>query len=1151
MKTKEVHTPQDCLRILESDFRDTDQNEEGSSLNDRRFMDIMEAGISVDEAGNYSLPLPFNQRKVELFNNRKLVMQRVWSLKKKLERDVNYCNEYKEFMRDMLDKGFAEEVEESAVTRNDKVWYIPHFGVYHKVKKKIRVVFDCAARYGGLSLNDTLYKGPDLTNSLVGILCRFREQPIAFACDIEKMFYSFHVPAPDRDFLRFLWWKDGNTNSHLATYRMTAHIFGAVSSPACATYGLRYAAKDLASKYGTAANSFISRNFYVDDGLQSVRSVQEARELVKQTVALCRERNIRLHKFISNSPIVLNSLPQSECAMESSILEFDRAEPATERVLGILWDVKQDSFLFRIQLDKHPTTRRSILSASSSVFDPLGWISPFIVRARGILQRLCRDRLEWDDVVPGDILEMWNKWYNEISAFQQLRISRGFHHINYHYDRVVQLHHFADASSYAYGACSYLRIVDDRGRVSVNLAMAKARVAPISSTTIPRLELTAAVIAARLAVILDRELSFKNIEHYYWTDSQIVLGYLANESSRFKVYVSNRIQEIHSVSRSAQWRHISGQENPADLASRGMSAANLVKSDLWFHGPSFLHKQTLELGNLTPIVVPNDDLELKRVNACTRTREEAGLDISIFSSFSCWRALRRALARAKYYIQKLKGRIHKGVTTRSKSRSGTIHSQYSLQALKVEDLLEAEQLIFKVVQYSYYSEEIDLLRSEEDIPSASSLIKLDCFIDDIGLLRVGGRLKFAHLYTERKHPVVLPKGAHVSTLVVRDCHQAVKHQGRGMTLNEVRARGFWVVGLNQLVKSLIHACVPCRILRGRVQSQKMADLPRDRVQPAPPFTYCGVDLFGPFLVKERRSEVKRYGVLFTCLASRAVHIEMAYSLTTDAFIQCLRKFLAIRGPIRLLRCDNGTNFVGASKELTKAIDGIQISGLKEFLLNNNCDLEFRWNPPGASHMGGAWERLIRVARSILSSLIDQHGSRIDDNSLSTFFYEIAAIINCRPLSLETVTDAQSPEPLTPNHLLTGKSRIVLPPPGQFCREDVYSIKRWRCVQHLADRFWQRWKDEYLSYLQTRGKWQQKQRDMRIGDIVLIKGENAFRNDWRRGMVEELFPSKDGHVRHVKLRMGAARRTDSTDTQEAGSTLIRPIHKLVLLLPSEL
>ena len=660
VKTKEIFTPQECLKLLEHDLRDPDPSRDGSSLNDRQFISTMERGMVVDKSGSYSLPLPFNSRKGELFDNKNLVMNRAMSLKRKLEKNPDYKRDYSAFMKDTLDRGFAEKVQQPDTAPKEKVWYIPHFGVFHKVKKKIRVVFDCSARYRGLSLNDALLKGPDYMNSLVGILCRFREQPTAFACDIEKMFYAFQVQPADRDYLRFLWWEGGDTSKPLTTFRMRAHLFGAVSSPSCATYGLRSVAKEFEEKYGSSVHEFVSRNFYVDDGLQSVHGESNAQELISNTVSLCKERNIRLHKFSSNSRKVLEGLPPSECAISSATLDLNLVEPTTERVLGILWDIRQDSFQFKTLLDIHPTTRRKILSVTSTIFDPLGWISPFTLRARGILQQTCKDGLEWDDTVPTEILNNWRDWCKEVSSLHKLSIRRCFHHDDYKFDKIVQLHHFSDASSQGFGACSYIRIVDNLDRVTVNLVMAKARVTPIASTTIPRLELMGAVLATRLSAILNRELTFENIENFFWSDSNIVLGYIANEAKRFKVYVSNRIQEIHSASDPSQWRHIGSKENPADIASRGTSAEALVESSLWFHGPEFLHCKDLNLGKNPTVTVPEGDQELRRISARVMASEAQGLNIHNFDSFSSWRTLRRAIARIKIFIQRWKTRTPGG-----------------------------------------------------------------------------------------------------------------------------------------------------------------------------------------------------------------------------------------------------------------------------------------------------------------------------------------------------------------------------------------------------------------------------------------------------------------------------------------------------------
>ena len=484
---------------------------------------------------------------------------------------------------------------------------------------------------------------------------------------------------------------------------------------------------------------------------------------------------------------------------------------------------------------------------------------------------------------------------------------------------------------------------------------------------------TAAVVAARLSVTLEAEMGFQKVNHYYWTDSEIVLGYLRNESKRFKIFVANRVQEIQGVSRSHQWRHISGSDNPADLASRGMKASALINSSLWYHGPQFLSERKLVLEEVNTATLNPDDVEICRVTTNVVNTDD-NLDIYNFSLFSSWKSLCRGVARAKF----LAGVFKNSLSIKNRLRSSG--SSHHWTPLEVADLQAAECLVVRAVQGSYFSQEISNLLTNVPIAKNSGLHRLNCFMDDSGLLRVGGKLRFTNLYSCYKYPILLPKGAHISLLIIRECHESVKHQGRGLTINEVRSRGFWIVGLNNQVKSLIHDCVTCRILRGKTTTQKMADLPTDRADCVPPFTYCGVDLFGPFLVKERRSEVKRYGTIFTCLSSRAVHVEMTYALTTDSFIQSLRKFMAIRCPVRLLRCDNGTNFVGANRELAKSVEIIQDEALRSFLINNKCDLKFKMNPPSASHMGGAWERLIGVVRSVLSALLEQHSGRLDDSA---------------------------------------------------------------------------------------------------------------------------------------------------------------------------
>ena len=257
---------------------------------------------------------------------------------------------------------------------------------------------------------------------------------------------------------------------------------------------------------------------------------------------------------------------------------------------------------------------------------------------------------------------------------------------------------------------------------------------------------------------------------------------------------------------------------------------------------------------------------------------------------------------------------------------------------------------------------------------------------------------------------------------------------------------------------LVSRCVICRKLRSFPQQQKLKDLPQDRVEPAAPFTYSAVDYFGPFFVKEGRKEVKRYGVIFTCMASRAIHIETANSLETDAFINALRRFQAERGPVRQLRSDCGTNFIGAHRELKEGLEEMNENKIRARLLEDNCEwISFKFNTPSASHMGGSWERQIRTVRNILASMLKESGRQLDDESFRTLMKEIQAIVNSRPLALNDMSrpSTDSPQSLTPNHLLTMKTKVLMPPPGVFLREDLYLRKRWRRVQHLANLFWEK------------------------------------------------------------------------------------------------
>ena len=411
----------------------------------------------------------------------------------------------------------------------------------------------------------------------------------------------------------------------------------------------------------------------------------------------------------------------------------------------------------------------------------------------------------------------------------------------------------------------------------------------------------------------------------------------------------------------------------------------------------------------------------------------------------------------------------------------------------------AEQYIVKLVQKQAFSKELSSLKQEREdqnhsrserkkrvVSKSSTLLRLDPFMDENGLIRVGGRIRSASIDDKAKHPIVLPKKEYLSELVVRQLHERVEHQGRGITMNEVRSSGYWIIGGKSVVVRLIKKCAICQRLRATVKDQKMADLPKERLEASPPFTYSAVDYFGPWYIKQGRREMKRYGVLFTCMSSRAIHLEVSETLETDSFLNAHRCFVCRRGPIRQLRCDCGTNFVGASAQLRKCLEEMNQERIKAELLKENCDwFDCKFNTPKASHMGGVWERQIRTVRNVLNAILHKNGYQLEE-SLRTFMCEAESIVNSRPLTVDNLSSPDCPEPLMPNHLLTMKSKIVLPPPGVFQTADMYLRKHWKRVQHLSNEFWTRWRKEFLHTLQERQKWFRPRRNFNVDDVVVIK-----------------------------------------------------------------
>ena len=1079
------------------DFSESSAEEAAWSVEDRRAMSMMADSVRVTECNRYEVGLPWRGNEV-LPPSRAMAEGRLVSLRKKLSRDPDMCRLYVDTVEEYIRDGHAEVAPEAPTA--GRTWYLPHHGVTSVNKPgKVRVVFDAAAKSRGVSLNDRLLQGPDLVNELVGVLMRFREGAVAISGDIAKMFHQVRVPVADRDALRFLWWPGGDLSRPAVDHRMCVHVFGATSSPSVTTFALRRAADDQCG-FSDAVTTCLKRDFYVDDCLASVDTAREASELIDGLTELLAGRGFAITKWICTDAAVLLHVPPEKRSKSAVTFEMGDQLPE-ERALGMRWLVQTDEFTYDVAEWSKPLTRRGVLSDVSSLFDPLGLVGPVLLPARRLLQELVHAELGWDEILPADAAARWRQWRTQLSALRRVKIPRCYTRGG---ERTsVQLHVFTDASETGYGACAYVRVESSEG-VCVSLVMGKSRVVPRKSHTLPRLELQAAVVGAKLARHVTRELSWQLDGVHLWTDSMIVIGYLRNETRRFKTFVANRLQMIRKCTSARQWRHVSGKMNPADIASRGIAADDRGNLKLWLSGPQFLQLPSEQWPcSDAPEPSLDDDCEVKRDAVALVVNEVDGLN-KVIERYSCLLKLRRIVAWWMRFSAWYRGRLSSGVaSTADAVRVG---------ALTVTELALADIALIKFVQRTMFAEEYLALSRAALIQTRSQLTPLNPQMVD-GVIVVGGRLSRATtLKSHARQPVVLPARHHLTTLVVRQYHDSNGHVGVNHVLNALRQR-FWVPHGRSTVRRVLGGCTACRRRKAPLMVQQMAPLlPEQVTGDQPPFTSTGVDCFGPMLVKCRRSTVKRWGCLFTCLSSRAVHVEVLSTMSAASFVCAFQRFAARRGRPKKVYSDNGSNFVGGERELREAWAEVDMDELTRQLADQH--VEWVFNPAHASHRGGATERLIRSIREVLTATAGCQ--MLNDEQLTTLCAEAERVVNSRPL-MRASGDVTDDAVITPQDLLLPGSGSTCAPPGVFEPADCYVRRWWRQAQYLADVFWRRWVREYLPTLHERQRWHREQRSLRVGDLVIMKDLDTSRGHWPLGRVTAVHPSQDGLVRSVDLK----------------------------------
>ncbi|CAL8100448.1 unnamed protein product [Orchesella dallaii] len=1081
------------------------------SLKDERATKILEETTKKRAENRWETGLLWSGDNVHLPPSREMALRRLTSVEKKMEQDEEYRNWYIEKMEYYLQAGYCSEVtSDELLMKKHKEFYLPHFAASNPNKPgKLRLVFDAAAKVNGISLNDNLLTGPDLLNSLPGILMRFRRRKIAFGADVKEMFHQVRISTEDVAAQRFLW-RGGDKSKEAKVYQMNSMIFGAACSPCSAQFVMRKNADEWKEQYPEAVSS-IHDAMYMDDLADGADTMNEAKNLIAAIDRIQSAGGFPMLKWMSNKSDVLEPIPVERRATPSTTMDL-KSDGNMERMLGLYWDPHADVLTFKFNFPKVnpsivsgeiPPTKREVLKLTMSLFDPLGFIANYSIRARILLQQIWSSEVKWDEVLPPLLQEKWKSWLLELPTISNIRIPRCYS--PFLKNGNVTLHIFCDASEVAYAAVGYLLIENGEDK-QVSFILGKARVAPLKPLSIPRLELLAAVMAVRLSSTIKKEIKVNISSTIYWSDSRNVVCWIRSDARKYKQFVGHRIGEILENSDVDEWRWIPGKLNPADEATRETGIPITSAESRWLLGPVFLHVHQTQWpteNKKETMDQPPEELEMKThfINVISDNGHISQLiDFEKYSSF--WK-VSRVFARVMRFswIMKI-------------GRSNHIIPPY----LTAEELKMAQKYLLKISQQQSFIKEISILKNNKKLTN-SNLIPLSPFLDDEEILRVGTRLVNAPVPYEKKYLPILDGKNGFTQLMLMEEHIGLGHGNHEAVINNVRQK-FWIPRIRSSLKKVVQNCMQCRINKAVPIAPKMGNLPDYRFAVnLPAFTHCGLDLFGPVLITEGRKELKRYVVLFTCLTTRAVHLEKVHSLTVDSLIMSLRRFMAMRGKPLCLYSDNGTNLTGAKKEIDKAIKDLDASKLEEE--TGKLGLEWKFIPPSAPHFGGCWERMVRCVKTALySALNSMHIRRPREEVLETLLSEAANIVNSRPLT--TVSeDSTAEEALTPNHFIKGTTGGIATF-GAFSDDDFSLRKQWRIAQRLLDHFWKRWLVEYLPTLHQRKKWTKDQQPIKIEDFVYVADSNEMRGEWSKGIVVQVYPGKDGIIRVVDIRTPSGR-----------------------------
>ena len=1028
------------------------------------------------------------------YNNLQQAVESWRQLELRLDRDPAKREAYEKVVQGWIDSGYMQRLSKEAALESN-AFYLLHFPVYREDKQstRVRIVMNGKSEYKGTSLNDCVLKGPKVINELVNVLLRFRRYRVAVSGDVREMFLQVHLAAEDAKFHRivFSFRREGDT----CILEARVHLFGNRGSPTIVIFVIKWAATLFQTTHPLGAETILDSSL-VDDCMDSVKTEDDARQLVKELKEIFAYCGMKIHKWVCSHEGVVPG-PREKVLVRDPNLESDFPGG---KALGISYDPIKDEFRFKekLQPEGEVWNRRKTLAFYMSLYDPLGFILPVLMVARMLFQETWYAEPTWENTLSKELQDKWNSWTSQLAGLPVLAFPRWLHLEEL--DSAVErrgLHVFCDSSKAALGACAYL--VTSKQSV---LVFAKGKIIKRKGSSIPSCELESGRLAVGVGKKVAQALGMEESQVWYHCDAVPVLGWIKAPPRSLPYHVARIAGYIRENTDPSHWRHVPTKLNPADLISRGTSVRQLAKSKLWLEGPPYL----LNLQWPPEKVQPTEVIELPAEEALTRligiyhAREAEALGEVAEAPLCHVGNLQRGIRILRHVCA-----FFEGISAKTKKA--------------LPNLEDPIHVWIRMDQFFHFPTETAEMQA--GLKSGNPLFQGYNVSWEHGVIYIGGRTKFPSV-------PLLHKESHLAKLWLLYLHnQVLRHAGGEMTLKAESRKHFWLFKGSKVFKLLTRSCVHCRRQNPREQSQYMAPLPAFRQDTSSHlgFAHCAVDFGGPWLVKVNTEPTpgkrsagtaygKRYLLLICCSVYRAVRCEITDGKSTLAVLMALQRFASRNRIPSHIHSDNAKEFIACAKSLSDM----------EYQNNIAYPLSPEWNKvtwtychPRSPHTNGVVESLIGVTKRAMAHAL--HGAPLTDDVLRTVAAYAEGVVNSRPISTVSA-DPADPEPLTPEMFMGGRltdtRHLGLPITGGVTRNKQLR-EQWRMNMQIQGKFRDRFIKELMPELNKRSKWWDLVPGVQKDDIVVVL--SCPPNDlglWPLGRVIEPRRGRDGVIRGAKV-----------------------------------